>query len=101
MNIKRKPPAFLAADIARWRGPDAADDVVAQGRRREGEREMNARDKSSAASTDAGAGTPYRPALSDGTALDLTVDAIDETGARRGAIAGEHPLTLYVDKREI
>ena len=32
----------------------------------------------------------------------FTVDAVDETGATRPTpIAGEHPLTIYVDKREI
>ena len=32
----------------------------------------------------------------------FTVDAVDETGAARATpIAGEHPLTLYVDKREL
>ena len=34
--------------------------------------------------------------------LTFTIDAIDEHGERvPTAIAGEHPLTLYVDKREI
>jgi len=56
---------------------------------------MNARDKV--------AGTVYRPDLSDAARPStFTVDAIDETGAKRETpIAGEHPLTLYVDKREI
>jgi FdhD protein len=56
---------------------------------------MNARDKV--------AGTAYRPELSDAARPStFTVDAIDETGAKRETpIAGEHPLTLYVDKREI
>jgi FdhD protein len=32
----------------------------------------------------------------------FTVDAVDETGAARATpIAGEHPLTLYVDKQEL
>jgi FdhD protein len=47
--------------------------------------------------------TPYRPQLSD-AARPATFDvaAEDESGAtRQVAIAGEHPLTLYVDKREI
>jgi FdhD protein len=47
--------------------------------------------------------TPYRPQLSD-AARPATFDvaAVDENGVtRQVAIAGEHPLTLYVDKREI
>jgi FdhD protein len=45
----------------------------------------------------------YVPTLTNASrALTFTVDAIDETGAvEPTAIAGEHPLTLYVDKREI
>jgi FdhD protein len=45
----------------------------------------------------------HRPLLTD-AARPATVDveAIDETGAVRVTpIAGEHPLTLYVDKREL
>ncbi|MBK7794258.1 MAG: formate dehydrogenase accessory sulfurtransferase FdhD [Betaproteobacteria bacterium] len=45
----------------------------------------------------------HRPLLTD-AARPATVDveAIDETGARRVTpIAGEHPLTLYVDKQEL
>jgi FdhD protein len=45
----------------------------------------------------------YRPLLSN-AARPATFDvrAVDETGAvRETAIAGEHPLTLYVDKQEI
>jgi FdhD protein len=47
--------------------------------------------------------TPYRPVLSDAARPStFGVNAVDETGATRAtAIAGEHPLTLYVDKREI
>ncbi len=47
--------------------------------------------------------TPYRPQLSDAARPStFNVAAIDETGATRDTpIAGEHPLTLYVDKREI
>lgn len=44
-----------------------------------------------------------RPRLSQAT-LDPTVEveAIDETGTRRSVrIAGEHPLTVYVDRREV
>jgi FdhD protein len=46
---------------------------------------------------------PYRPVLSDAARpATFAVNAIDENGARREtAIAGEHPLTLYVDKREL
>ncbi|MBC7780120.1 MAG: formate dehydrogenase accessory sulfurtransferase FdhD, partial [Proteobacteria bacterium] len=47
--------------------------------------------------------TAYRPDLTQAR-RDLTfdVEAIDEQGATATvAIAGEHPLTLYVDRREI
>jgi FdhD protein len=45
----------------------------------------------------------YRPVLTrNARPATYTVDAIDETGARVATpIAGEHPLTLYVDKREL
>jgi len=45
----------------------------------------------------------YRPVLThNARPATYTVDAIDETGARVPTpIAGEHPLTLYVDKKEI
>jgi FdhD protein len=46
---------------------------------------------------------PYRPLLTN-AARPATYDvtAVDEHGeARTVAIAGEHPLTLYVDKREL
>ena len=46
---------------------------------------------------------PYRPVLTD-AARPATYDvaAVDEHGETRTvAIAGEHPLTLYVDKREL
>jgi len=45
----------------------------------------------------------YRPLLSDAARPStFTVDAVDETGtARATPIAGEHPLTLYVDKQEL
>ena len=47
--------------------------------------------------------TPYRPALTDAARPStFNVAAIDENGqARDTPIAGEHPLTLYVDRREI
>jgi FdhD protein len=47
--------------------------------------------------------TAYRPAVTHAARPStFTVRAVDETGAmRETAIAGEHPLTLYVDKREI
>jgi FdhD protein len=47
--------------------------------------------------------TPYRPILTDAARpATFNVRAIDENGAPRDTpIAGEHPLTLYVDKREI
>ena len=45
----------------------------------------------------------HRPRLTQAARpATFTVDAHDETGAHRPTpIAGEHPLTLYVDKREI
>src|SRR5438105_14541675 len=47
--------------------------------------------------------SPYRPLLSDaGRPATFDVDAVDEHGEKRSVpIAGEHPLTLYVDKQEI
>ena len=46
---------------------------------------------------------PYRPVLTDAARpATFQVRALDETGApRETAIAGEHPLTLYVDKHEL
>ncbi len=46
---------------------------------------------------------PYRPLLSEAARPStFNVLAVDENGATRDTpIAGEHPLTLYVDKREI
>ncbi|MEP7276522.1 MAG: formate dehydrogenase accessory sulfurtransferase FdhD [Betaproteobacteria bacterium] len=46
---------------------------------------------------------PYRPLLTDAARpATFDVDAVDEHGAaQKVAIAGEHPLTLYVDKREL
>ena len=47
--------------------------------------------------------TPYRPVLTDAARPStFNVAAIDENGQTRDTpIAGEHPLTVYVDKREI
>ena len=47
--------------------------------------------------------TPYRPMLTDAARPStFNVAAIDENGQTRDTpIAGEHPLTVYVDKREI
>ena len=47
--------------------------------------------------------TPYRPVLTDaGRPATFDVTAVDEHGERRDVpIAGEHPLTVYVDKQEI
>ncbi len=47
--------------------------------------------------------TPYRPLLTSAARPStFTVRAVDETGAPRDTpIAGEHPLTLYVDKHEL
>ena len=46
---------------------------------------------------------PYRPQLTDAARPStFAVRAIDENGETRDtSIAGEHPLTLYVDKREL
>jgi len=46
---------------------------------------------------------PYRPALTDAARpATFAVRAVDENGeARETSIAGEHPLTLYIDKREL
>ena len=47
--------------------------------------------------------TPYRPSLTQAARpATFEVAAVDEHGARREVpVAGEHPLTLYVDKREL
>jgi FdhD protein len=47
--------------------------------------------------------TPYRPVLTSAARPStFAVQARDETGAvRETAIAGEHPLTLFVDKHEL
>ncbi len=47
--------------------------------------------------------TPYRPLLSSASRpLTVTIPAVNESGETVPTpIAGEHPLTLYVDKREI
>jgi len=47
--------------------------------------------------------TPYRPHLTRaGRPLTFEVEAVNERGERLATpIAGEHPLTLYLDKREI
>ena len=47
--------------------------------------------------------TPYRPVLTDAARpATFAVRAVDESGEpRETAIAGEHPLTLYVDKHEL
>jgi FdhD protein len=46
---------------------------------------------------------PYRPVLTNAARpATFAVRAVDENGeARVTAIAGEHPLTLYIDKREL
>ncbi|MBL8513845.1 MAG: formate dehydrogenase accessory sulfurtransferase FdhD [Betaproteobacteria bacterium] len=46
---------------------------------------------------------PHRPTLTNAARpATFTVDARDETGALKPTpIAGEHPLTIYIDKREI
>jgi FdhD protein len=47
--------------------------------------------------------TRYRPELTDAARpATITVPAFDEHGQKRDvAIAGEHPLTVYVDKQEL
>jgi FdhD protein len=47
--------------------------------------------------------TPYRPVLTNAARPStFPVRAVDETGAVRDTpVAGEHPLTLYVDKHEL
>ena len=47
--------------------------------------------------------TPYRPLLTDAARPStFEVRAVDEHGETRDVpVAGEHPLTLYVDKREL
>ena len=90
VDLKKRPPKDLAADLERLLSrPAAADDVAAQ-RRQAGEA-VNAPNE------------PYRPLLSDAARPStFNVPAVDENGATRDTpIAGEHPLTLYVDKREI
>ena len=46
---------------------------------------------------------PYRPVLTDAARPStFEVSAVDENGeARATSIAGEHPLTLYIDKHEL
>jgi FdhD protein len=46
---------------------------------------------------------PYRPLLTNAARPStFNVRAVDETGAARDTpVAGEHPLTLYVDKQEL
>jgi len=46
---------------------------------------------------------PYRPVLTDAARpATFAVRAVDESGqVRDTAIAGEHPLTLYIDKHEL
>ncbi|MFO1323302.1 MAG: formate dehydrogenase accessory sulfurtransferase FdhD [Burkholderiales bacterium] len=47
--------------------------------------------------------TPYRPLLTDAARpATFSVASVDETGAVRDVpVAGEHPLTIYVDKQEL
>ena len=47
--------------------------------------------------------TPYRPLLTDAARpATFNVPSIDEKGERREVpVAGEHPLTIYVDKQEL
>lgn len=51
----------------------------------------------------AGGSVPYRPSLTQAARPStFEVAAVDERGERRDVpVAGEHPLTLYVDKREL
>ena len=54
-------------------------------------------------SLDAAGSVPYRPSLTQAARPStFEVAAVDEHGERRDVpVAGEHPLTLYVDKREL
>src|SRR5512132_412946 len=47
--------------------------------------------------------TPYRPLLTDAARpATFNVPSVDEKGeVREVPVAGEHPLTLYVDKQEL
>jgi len=47
--------------------------------------------------------TPYRPVLTDSARpATFVVASVDENGqARDVSVAGEHPLTIYVDKQEL
>ena len=91
VNVKRRPPKDLASDLG-----DKFRDLLPlmEWLRAAGSAErrlLNAPD------------IPYRPILTDAARPStFTVRAVDEHGeARDTPIAGEHPLTLYVDKREI
>ena len=85
-------PRSRARDRRLLPRPPAADGVASCRDRRE--EEMNA---------PMSADTPHRPLLTNAARPStFTVGAVDETGAtRETAIAGEHPLTLYVDKQEL
>src|SRR4029077_9074158 len=64
------------------------DELAAQGGRRDAMNAPNA---------------PYRPVLTDAARPStFAVRAVDENGETRPtSIAGEHPLTLYIDKHEL
>src|SRR5690242_12385808 len=61
------------------------------------------RPRSRCRTSGARSGMAYRPTLTrNARPATYTVDAVDEKGAHVPTpIAGEHPLTLYVDKKEI
>jgi FdhD protein len=63
---------------------------------------MSAQGRPGRDAADAG-GTRYRPVLThNARPATFDVEAVDENGQRRDvSIAGEHPLTIYVDKQEL
>ena len=63
---------------------------------------MSAQGRPGRDAADAG-GTGYRPVLThNARPATFNVEAVDENGQRRDvSIAGEHPLTIYVDKQEL
>src|SRR5262245_28270864 len=91
-GFRRRAPRRDRADLARTRrpllrDPDGRDRDAAEGRDVV-HRRMNA---------------PHKPELTDaGRPATFDVEALNERGeALPTPIAGEHPLTLYLDKREI
>src|SRR6185312_13247983 len=81
--------------------PQRGDAPARQGRD-ELHRRMSAQGRPGRDAADAG-GTRYRPVLThNARPATFDVEAVDENGQRRDvSIAGEHPLTIYVDKQEL